>query len=223
MQIPISTRFRQLSVRYVPQVVLDAVQRWRVRRWIAAGKPIPLPAPFKQSIVRQYATKYNLKILIETGTFYGDMVAACKSDFSRIFSIELQESLYLRARKRFSRDPHITILQGDSATELPRALAQLKEPALFWLDAHYSGGVTARSMSETPIVKELDMIFASSLKPLVVLIDDARCFDGTHDYPTLEYVASRAHAQAYSCEVLDDVIRIAPTTGPVMKLSNIKN
>lgn len=210
MQMPIATRFRQISVRYVPQAVLDAIQRRRVRRWIEAGRPVPLPAPFKQQIVREYAAAYHLTTLVETGTFYGEMVAACRNIFDRIFSIELQESLYLRAQKRFARDPHISILKGDSATELPRVIAQLKESALFWLDAHYSGGVTARSMSETPIVKELDLIFASGLKPLVVLIDDARCFDGTHDYPTLDYVKAFARAQGYFCKVSDDVIRITP-------------
>ena len=54
--------------------------------------------------------------------------------------------------------PHVTIFQGDSATVLPKLLATIQEPCLFWLDGHYSGGITALGKSITPILDELQTI-----------------------------------------------------------------
>jgi hypothetical protein len=61
----------------------------------------------------------------------------------------------------------------------------LVEPALFWLDGHYSGGVTARGESDTPIYAELVHVLGSSHKNVIV-IDDARCFGSGAKYPTIE-------------------------------------
>jgi hypothetical protein len=81
---------------------------------------------------------------------------------------------------------------------------------LFWLDAHYSGEGTALADSETPVLSELDCIFSHAVKGHVILIDDARCFDGKGDYPSLPeiktYVSERR--PDLICEVRDDIIRI---------------
>ena len=81
---------------------------------------------------------------------------------------------------------HIRVHHGDSEVALPRILDELNEPCLFWLDAHYSGGFTGKGRLETPIINELNAIFEHHIKTHVVLIDDARCFNGEHDYPTLK-------------------------------------
>jgi hypothetical protein len=66
-------------------------------------------------------------------------------------------------------------------------LKDVKEPCLFWLDAHYSGGSTAKGDFETPIMQELQCILGHQLaESHVVLIDDARCFVGRNDYPALD-------------------------------------
>jgi len=57
---------------------------------------------------------------------------------------------------------------------------------LFWLDAHYSGGKTARGKIDTPIMKELEAIFKYSKYDHVLLIDDANLFNGKNDFPTLD-------------------------------------
>jgi hypothetical protein len=46
----------------------------------------------------------------------------------------------------------------------------------------------------------------------VILIDDARCFDGTHDYPTLNELQKLVALKRpdYMFSVLNDVIRIHP-------------
>jgi hypothetical protein len=193
-------------------LIPDSLVEWRLRqeleRWQARGKTLPTPSLVKQRIVKEYAAQFRLATLVETGTYYGAMIAACQKDFSRIYSIELQECFFRRAQKKFSRLPHISVLQGDSAVELERVLAEIRTPALFWLDAHYSGDVTARGSVETPVVKELELIFAHPIPGHIILIDDARCFDGTHDYPRLSDLADHAPAQGWLLEVQDDVIRL---------------
>jgi hypothetical protein len=196
---------------------IDAYFAWRYhtaevrkyRRWIAAGKVGPPPPLRKQEIVRSTGHQFGVTTLIETGTFEGKMVEAVERDFDRIFTIELDPSLGAEAAKRFRDRPHITVLQGDSGQLLPRVLAELAEPAVFWLDAHYSGGQTARGPTDTPIMHELSAIVEHRLhREHVLLIDDAREFSGG-TYPTLESMGNWAQKHGYETMIVeDDIIRI---------------
>jgi len=181
-------------------------------RWVKNGRVGPTPHLIKQAIVKEYAKKFNISILIETGTFMGDMVSAMKQEFDTIISIELSNNLYKRAMKRFSSISHIQIVRGDSAKVLPNILTSITEPALFWLDAHYSAGFTEKGDSETPIKRELDYILKHPISNHVILIDDARCFTGQNDYPSLVELkkiveTNRPH---FDIQVKEDIIRIHP-------------
>ena len=180
------------------------------RRWKQAGRPAPPPHFVKQRIIRSYAKRSGLKVLIETGTYLGDMVQATRGLFREIHSIELSADLYARAIARFRNANKIHLYQGDSAVVLPQILQTMAEPCLFWLDGHYSAGITAKGDRETPVMDELRSIFNSWRVEHVILIDDARCFDGTNEYPSLEdlktFVDSRQPGLAF--EVKDDVVRI---------------
>lgn len=155
--------------------------------WEKKGRPTPPPHVYKQKTVKQYAKLFSIMTFIETGTYLGEMVEATKTTFDRIYSIELDSFLYETAKQRFSKSRSITIIKGDSGRVLPKLLKSIKSPCLFWLDAHYSSGaITARGELETPIMKELQCILNHSIKKHVILIDDACCFVGQNDYPTIE-------------------------------------
>lgn len=130
-------------------------QAYLTRVWDGSG---PAPHPVKQKTLARYAKKHGLRTLVETGTFYGDMVAAMRNDFREIFSIELREPLAIKAQRRFCRYPHISILHGDSASVLGKLVPTLGNPTLFWLDGHYSGGITAKGDAVTPSFRELSHI-----------------------------------------------------------------
>jgi hypothetical protein len=191
---------------------------YRLRRdlkaWERSGRSTPPPHQVKRRIVSTYGAEFGTKILIETGTFRGDMVDAMKDRFEAIYSIELSPRLCALARHRFHRRPHICILRGDSRNMLPEILAEISAPCLFWLDGHYSGGDTAGSGTKTPVVDELRTIlihrFPEGGGQHVVLIDDARCFDGTHDYPRLDQLQELTAALCPGREfsIAEDVIRI---------------
>lgn len=170
-------------------------QKQELVRWEQNGRPLPPPHLVKQNTLRTIAQQYGLKVLVETGTYLGDMVEAMKTVFDRIYSIELSTYLYQKARQRFRRQPKITILQGDSATELKHVVEHLDEPALFWLDGHYSAGVTAKGRKDTPVLEELGHILNSRQDKHIILIDDAHLFGADPAYPSVDEVSRYVKAR----------------------------
>jgi len=166
----------------------------------------------KQDTVIKYAQKFHCNTFIETGTYMGDMVDAVKHEFKKIISIELSHSLACGAMRKFKPFKHITILRGDSSNILKYALMYVNSPYLCWLDAHYSGGKTVRGVKDTPIMEELECIFGNSVQDegYVILIDDARCFNGESDYPTLKELEKFVLLKRPKCtfDVEGDIIRI---------------
>jgi hypothetical protein len=186
--------------------------RLLLRRWNNHGRPVPPPHAFKRALVLAAGEQTGAGLFVETGTFYGDMVDAVSEQFRRIVSIELDPRLHQIARRRFRDRDHIQLLLGSSEDLLPGVLQRITEPAVFWLDAHYSGSRTAVGSSETPIVSELNSVLNHRIKKHVILVDDARCFDGTHDYPRLNDIQDLLveHSGEYSWQVASDVIQIRP-------------
>jgi hypothetical protein len=187
-------------------------QKRELFNWEKAKRPVPPPFIFKSGVVREYSIRYNLKILVETGTYHGNMVEAMKMYFDKIYSIELSYHLYNRNVRRFKGIASIVLIQGDSGKEIEKIIRKLNQPALFWLDAHYSGGSTARGKRDTPIYEELSHILNATNIEHVILIDDARCFGTERDYPSLDEIKSFVNSKRinYKTVVCDDIIRITP-------------
>ena len=179
--------------------------------WCNNGKPIPPPHIVKQKTIKAFQNRFNVNVLVETGTFMGEMVYAQRNIFSKIISIELSEELHLSAKRRLNKYPHVELLQGDSGEVLKNLVPKIREPAIFWLDGHYSGFETAKGELTTPIEKELDTILISTLEH-IILIDDARLFNGKDDYPTIENIKEMVLSRKpeLSINVEDDIIRIYP-------------
>jgi hypothetical protein len=183
-----------------------------IKEWRESGSPVPPPSVVKQQVVRAYAAQFDLQTFVETGTFKGDMIYAVERHFKEVHSIELGRDLFEEARQRFAGLAHIHLHHGDSATMLPEVLKALHSPTLFWLDGHYSKGITARGTKDTPIIEELESIFRHKAKGHVILIDDARCFTGAGDYPSIEELRRLVNERAPGTrfEAADDIIRIHP-------------
>lgn len=107
----------------------------------------------------------------------------------------------------------MTVLQGDSGKVLPGLVNTLKDRCLFWLDAHYcgeyAGEMAAKADLLTPIAQELAPILNHSIRDHVILIDDARLFDG-NGYPTFAQLCQyiRGIRPDLAVEVSEDIIRI---------------
>ena len=184
--------------------------RMTVRNWNKKGNPIPVPDVVKQRAVKKYAKIFSVETFIETGTYLGDMVDAVRDTFKKIYSIELDATLCDQAKKKFSKHHNISIFHGDSSKVLPVILADIREPCLFWLDGHYSGGITAKGDLNTPIMQELNCILDHTIEDHVILIDDAHLFTGQDDYPSLEGIrklVSNRHTD-WKFNIKGDIIRI---------------
>jgi len=179
--------------------------------WKLRGEPVRSPHLVKQRVVREYAGRYQLRTLIETGTYYGEMIAAVKGDFDHVFSIEYDPELARRAARRFAADGWVHILEGDSAKVLPKLLESISKPALFWLDAGYWGWADLARDPERLSV-EVEAALSHPVKGHVVLMDDARMLDGRNGAPTFEQLRSRIAMRfpGHRVELGHDVIRITP-------------
>jgi hypothetical protein len=161
---------------------------------------VPTPA-VKARAIRRHAEVYGLSVLVETGTHRGDTLAVVAGAFDRCITIELSVDLWQQAQSRFQGREGITCLNGDSGVVLPRVTVELEEAALFWLDAHASGGDTA-SGDRDPILDELNAVYARRDPRDVILIDDAR------GHPT--DLIARGVPDSHQMVVRNDIIRITP-------------
>jgi len=178
--------------------------------WTAKGCPVPPTDPYKLAAVRKYFNRFGFTTFIETGTYMGQMIDGVKNLFDIVISIELSKKLYLKAKKRFAKDDNVFIYHGDSAKLLPAILEGINEPAVFWLDAHYSGGISTRGDQVTPIVAELQTIFNHSVHNHVILIDDASGFTmGYNGYPTIDYL-KKILPENMVLHIENDIISIRP-------------
>ena len=188
-----------------------ALRDWRHGRSYADGQTIPPPHVVKARIVIEYGDRFGLDTLVETGTYLGEMVWKTRRHFRRIYSIEVDDALALRAAAEFRRCRNVTILQGDSASVLPGVLSTLHGPALIWLDAHFSPGLAARGVRETALADELQILEREGPRGHVVLIDDARHL-GSGLFPSLEDVRASLNRidPNYEVSVAEDVVRCVP-------------
>jgi hypothetical protein len=173
--------------------------------WKLRGEPRRIPHIIKQRTVIEYAQRFGLDTLVETGTYYGEMIAAVASRFRRVYSIELDPTLAAKARERFRHLAHITILSGDSQSVVPRLLQELNQACLWWLDAGYCEWAGETS-SAGRLGSEIHAVLADVEHDHVILMDDA---DGVVGLD--ELIASiRSRYPNRDVEVARNIIRVTP-------------
>ena len=133
--------------------------------WTHEGEQSTQVSPaYKHALILLCHEQYQCKTLVETGTYMGDTIGAFRHFFEHICSIELNPEYYSKAAKRFEGCYNVHLIHGDSQTELAKLLPSLTGPVLFWLDAHLDKWCG-------PVVKELEAIYVSGIKG-VILVDD---------------------------------------------------
>lgn len=151
-------------------------------------------------------------IFIETGTYMGGTSKWASGQFKEVHTIELSESLYNQVKDELLAEGNITPHLGDSRNVLPEILANIKRNIVFWLDGHYSAGVTAGKDDPCPLLKELEIIL-SRVNDDIILIDDARCLLGDEGWPTIFELHKKIETSAAGNKcimICDDNIYIIP-------------
>lgn len=85
----------------------------------------PPPHGIKARVVIEYGRRHNLSVLVETGTYLGDMARKCSCHFREIWTVEMSESLAKEAASRLGRYNNVHVLQSESCEQLSRILSHM--------------------------------------------------------------------------------------------------
>lgn len=181
------------------------------------GQRLPLPYLLKRGIITRLAIKSGARVLVETGTYMGDTPWQLRHLFERIWTVEVHPPLAALARDRFKKVAKVTVVEADSRHALREIVPQIDQPTLYWLDGHYSSGITGMGEEVCPIFAELDTVFSQARAPFVALIDDARLFGQEEGYPTLTEL--KAHLDRLPQPPLiwmeSDIVFVVPQNHPL--------
>lgn len=177
--------------------------------WARRGYAMPAPAFVKRAVLRRNGLVGAT--WVETGTFQGDTTEFLAADGSRVITIEPEPALYAAAAQRFRGQTNVELRNGLSEDVFPALLPTLDGDVCFWLDGHYSAGITYQGPQDTPIVDELTCI-AQHLprwRRVVVMVDDVRCFEPTDPefagYPARHYLVQWAGEQSLQWHIEHDI------------------
>ncbi len=193
--------------------IQPALDEFALRDWRRTHLPPP-PRSVKVELIRRQVSP-SRRALVETGLYYGDTLAMLCGEFEELHSIELSPRLVARGRRRFARQARVRIHQGDSGEVLSTVLRDLGRPAVLWLDGHYSGPLTARGPTDTPLTREIDAALRWGTPDDVLLVDDARLLGVDPAYPSvrdIEETIKTAHAD-WKVSLESDVLRVGRPLG----------
>ncbi len=128
-----------------------------------------------QELVLRLAKEFGIGTFVETGTHKGNTSAWASAHFSKVVTIEGSEHWYERTKPRLDALGNVSMILGHSREVLPKVVQELPGPALFWLDAHWSGRQTAGVDEQCPLLDEIAAVNQSAHDHFI-LIDDARLF-----------------------------------------------
>jgi hypothetical protein len=186
--------FRIISLLVV--AVTNEKQFSAINRWAENSYSSPSPHFVKQSIVLSNVIPDSTTV--ETGTYMGETTELLETKSMKVISIEPEENLFKMAQLKFAGKPKVQIINGTSEDIFPLLIPTLSGDVSFWLDGHFSAGITYRGPKETPILDELRIIEDNMMnfQRVVVMVDDIRCFDPTlpeySTYPTRTYLVEWA-------------------------------
>lgn len=155
-----------------------------------------------EALALQLRDKYGLKVLIETGTYCGASSLWAKDNGFIVYTVEADKDRWENLTTTFRRyEDTIHFYRGDTRDMLPVILEAVKEPALIFLDAHYSQSVGGG----IPLMKEIEAIKKRRLHH-IVMIDDARLFGEGVDWPSKEKVMQALQKTGRIVYEFEDVI-----------------
>lgn len=126
-------------------------------------------------LVQKLSQAFNIRFFVETGTYLGETALWASQNFERVITIEKSNFYWTASQEKYSNLKNVQFLLGDSREVLKGLIPQLAFPAIFWLDAHWSGGHTFGQDDECALLGELEAINRSDIENFI-LIDDARLF-----------------------------------------------
>jgi len=193
----------------VVKILLEAIEKYsEMRKWRARGYLENSPQLVKENVFVKYGIQ-NAQ-WVETGTYFGATTNFLADRFAYVHSIEPSIDLFKQAEERFM-GRNVKLYNDVSENVLPELLPQLSGEINFWLDGHYSAGVTFKGDSDCPVEDELNIINQNLplFSKVTILIDDVRCFLSTLDtynsYPSIDYLVDWARKNQFNWRVEHDI------------------
>jgi hypothetical protein len=134
-----------------------------------------MPSLTKECLLGLQDDYSRFPVFIETGTCRGDTTFAMEKVFQKIYTIEISPVLFNATRELYKGDK-IEFILGDSSDIFPMLLPKVSEKAIFFLDGHWSGGITGQGEKDCPLVEELEAIQNLFTSEAILVIDDYRLF-----------------------------------------------
>jgi hypothetical protein len=168
------------------------------------------------SLAEDLRDRLQLRRAIETGTYRGHGTRLLASLFPEVVTIEVAPALAKAAKDSLADLHGVSVREGSSRDVLPD-LVDSSKATLYWLDGHWSGGVTGGADDECPVLAELAAI-AGGHPDDCILIGDARMFlappppphraEQWPSYRELEDALTAARPGHYVIEAHDIVVAV---------------
>lgn len=145
--------------------------------------------------LQKYIDKHGCNVFMETGTGVGTgLDHATKYPFERLYSVEINETLFDRAQEKYLRNEKVHLMCGESSRAVGMALSKEQgNTFLFWLDAHFPGADFQLGKYDDDIPDNVKMPLYDELVEIstektkhVIIIDDLQLYeDGPYElkYP----------------------------------------
>jgi hypothetical protein len=208
--------FNKIFSKYLLNLLkkFNQIQSWKKRNYLGNA-----PQFIKESIFLRDAIS-NAQ-WVETGTGKSLTTNFLAGSFPYVYTIEPSKYLYEQNIK-INKIKNISYLNDTSENILPELLSKLSGDINFWLDGHYSGGITFKGKKNCPIEKELEAISKNILnsKKITIFIDDVRCFlsklEEYKDYPTIDFLVDWSRKNKFIWKIEHDIF-IMQNYSPVDK------
>ena len=112
---------------------------------------------------------------VETGTFLGETIYSVEPLFKKLYTIEVKEEFYQKHINSYKGDK-INFYLGDSGKVLGDIIPEISGKTIFFLDGHYSAGITGTAEKHVPLYEELTHIMNLFKEEAVIIVDDLTMF-----------------------------------------------
>ena len=198
--------------KFLPIQFFKFIKVYRIlNKWSKSNFSVNAPQFIKEIVLKKYGV-VNAP-WVETGTYMGKTTNFLKEIYPHVHSIEPEIKLYNAALKRFN-GKNVTLYNDVSENVFPKLLKSLSGDVNFWLDGHYSGGITFKGKKNCPVEDELNSIEVNliNFSKITILIDDVRCFLSENseysDYPSIDYLVDWARRLNMRWRIENDIFVI---------------
>jgi len=170
-----------------------------------------------REFIKKIKNEFAIDCFIETGTYRATTAVWASTLFKKVYTIEAFKPLYDEMCLMHKDYDNVSFVYGKSNEKLKDILDDANQPAIFWLDAHYSGDGTFGEKEKCPLINELKII-NNFRHDSIILIDDARIFLSPYsmqfkvvDYPDISKIINILNEVPHRyIIILEDVIFCIP-------------